>query len=226
MLKRNIGKNTIGSGNKMTVMLNEWDRSTHNIGSIFKTTMSAGTLVPFLKLLALPGDTFDIELDVRVMTHPTVGPLFDSYKVQLDVFQAPIRLYQAMMHNNMLNIGMDMSQVKLPVYKMEAFPMEEITTENQDINFIQINPSSIFAYLGHKGIGIPDPNTQRARDFNAVALICYYDICKNYYFNKQEDKGAIIHTPPVAINENIGAIDVNGTLIPQNVGTPIPPNRS
>jgi len=202
MLKRNIGKNTIGSGNKMTVMLNEWDRSTHNIGSIFKTTMSAGTLVPFLKLLALPGDTFDIELDVRVMTHPTVGPLFDSYKVQLDVFQAPIRLYQAMMHNNMLNIGMDMSQVKLPVYKMEAFPMEEITTENQDINFIQINPSSIFAYLGHKGIGIPDPNTQRARDFNAVALICYYDICKNYYFNKQEDKGAIIHTPPVAINEN------------------------
>ena len=37
--------------------------------------MSAGTLVPFLKKLALPGDTWDIDLQAEILTHPTSGPL-------------------------------------------------------------------------------------------------------------------------------------------------------
>ena len=80
--------------------------------------MGVGTLVPFMKLLGLPGDTFEIDLDTRIMTHPTIGPLFGSFKFQADVFTCPIRLYNAMLHNNTLNIGLDMSKVKLPTAGM------------------------------------------------------------------------------------------------------------
>ena len=63
------------------------------------------------------GDTFNIDLDHKVMTHPTVGPLFGSYKLQLDLFECPIRLYNAMLHNNALKIGLDMSKVKFQKVK-------------------------------------------------------------------------------------------------------------
>ena len=76
--------------------------------------MAPGTLVPFMSKVMLPGDTFDITLNAEVLTHPTVGPLFGSYKLQLDVFAIPLRLYQAQLHNNKLGIGLDMSKIRLP----------------------------------------------------------------------------------------------------------------
>ena len=82
--------------------------------------MSAGTLVPFLCEVALPEDTWDINLETDILTHPTLGPLFGSYKVQLDVFQAPIRLYNSRLHNNELGIGLDMSQILLPTITLKA----------------------------------------------------------------------------------------------------------
>ena len=94
--------------------------------------MSSGTLVPFMSEVALPGDSFDIDLDVDVKTLPTVGPLFGSYKVQLDVFQCPVRLYQGKLHMNMLNIGMDMSQILLPQVNMVANVINE--GDNAQIN--------------------------------------------------------------------------------------------
>ena len=76
--------------------------------------MSAGTLVPFLKEIALPGDTMDIELNCNVMTHPTVGPLFGSFKHENHIFSVPIRLYNSWLHNNRTKIGLNMSDIKLP----------------------------------------------------------------------------------------------------------------
>jgi hypothetical protein len=37
--------------------------------------------------------------------------------MQLDVFTCPLRLYQAQLHNNALNIGLDMKKVKLPKFE-------------------------------------------------------------------------------------------------------------
>ena len=113
-MKVNIGKNTLGDSGKMSVSLREYGRSTHNLSSAWRSPMGVGTLVPFMKMVGLPGDTFQIDLDTRIMTHPTIGPLFGNFKFQADVFTCPMRLYNAMLHNNTLNIGLDMSKVKLP----------------------------------------------------------------------------------------------------------------
>jgi hypothetical protein len=188
-MKTEIGGDRLGSGNKQEVSLRNYERSSHDLGYIWRSSMASGTLVPFLTEVALPGDSFDIDLDVDVKTLPTVGPLFGSYKVQLDVFQCPIRLYNGKLHMNMLNIGMDMSQILLPQINMYG-----IYEANSGDN-AQINSSSIYSYLNMRGLG-RTPNGQAGgvrRYFNAIPYLGYWDIYKNYYANKQEERGFVIH---------------------------------
>ena len=149
MTTKTLGGDRLGAGKKMKVGLHNYERSTHDLSYVWRSTMSAGTLVPFLTEIALPGDTFDIDLGCEVMTHPTVGPLFGSYKVQLDVFQIPIRLYHSALHNNAIGIDMDMASIKLPKVQLTADDFEGTT---KDYDNTQINPSSLLSYLGIRGI--------------------------------------------------------------------------
>lgn len=186
-LTKSIGKNTLGGGKKMNVDLKTYNRSTHDLSYIWRSSMAAGTLVPFCKILMTPGDTMEIDLTHQIMTHPTIGPLFGSYKVQADVFQCPIRLYNAMLHNNALNIGLKMSDVKLPKLEVQVSNSDTSQTSAKDR---QISESCILAYLGQRGYAgyinrtLQNPITIKR---NAVPLLAYYDIFKNYYANKQEE---------------------------------------
>lgn len=208
-MKKTLGGDRLGAGKKIQVDLHGYERSTHDLGYIWRSTMASGTLVPFMSEVALPGDTFDINLDCDIKTHPTLGPLFGSYKVQLDVFQAPIRLYNAMLHNNQLGIGMKMNTVLLPQIELnQPIYLPEETTATS-----QINPSCILNYLGITGIGIATGGEEDVkREFNSIPLIAYWDIYKNYYANKQEEIGVVIHlgNPP---NEGITSITINGETI-------------
>ena len=109
-----LGGDRLGAGQKNKVDLKTYERSTHDYSSIFKSSMSSGTLVPFMSEIALPSDSWEIDLDVDIMTLPTVGPLFGSYKVQLDVFVSPIRLYQGALNMNLTGVGLKMEQIYLP----------------------------------------------------------------------------------------------------------------
>lgn len=183
-----IGKNTLGSGGKMEINLHNYDTSTSDKGYTFKTTGAAGTLIPFMSEVALPESEWEIDLDADVMTHPTIGPLFDSFKVQLDVFVTPMRLYNGKLHMNMLNIGKKMADIKIPQVELKAI------SGNDE----QVEASSIFSYLDIRGLGRyttgnQDPDQIVKRKFNAIPYLNYFDIYKNYYANKQEEIGVIIH---------------------------------
>lgn len=200
-----LGGDRLGSGKKQKVSLHGFERSTHDLGFVWRNTQAPGTLVPFMNLLALPGDTFDINLGADVKTHPTLGPLFASFKLQLDVFECPIRLYHAWLHNNKLKIGLDMQSVKLPKLRVNGNPLrfgklDEVETydpQNEPLEWQQINQSSLLAYLGIRGIG----NGELVeRSFNGIPYLAYWDIYKNYYANKQEEIGAMIHTEDYASN--------------------------
>ena len=185
-MKTEIGGDRLGSGNKQEVSLRNYERSTHDLGYIWRSSMASGTLVPFMSEVALPGDSFDIDLACDVKTLPTVGPLFGSYKVQLDVFQCPVRLYNGKLHMNMLNIGMDMSQILLPQINMLG------NKGNLGGDNSQINASSIYSYLNMRGLGQSN-GTYARRYFNAIPYLGYWDIYKNYYANKQEERGYVVH---------------------------------
>lgn len=196
-MKTTIGGDRLGSGNKQNISLRSYERSSHDKSFLWRSSMSAGTLVPFLREIALPGDSWDIDLNTEVLTLPTIGPLFGSFKVQMDVFEAPIRLYNAALHMNKLGIGLDMASVYLPRVKVFAKndPLDlEGASKILDDNR-QINPSCILKYLGISGIGkINSVSTDVYREFNATYLLAYWDTYKNYYANKQEERGFYIHT--------------------------------
>lgn len=180
-MKVNIGKNTLGDNNKMSVSLREYGRSTHDLSYAWRSPMGVGTLVPFMKILALPGDTFDIDLDTKVLTHPTVGPLFGQFKMQLDVFTCPLRLYQAQLHNNALNIGLDMKKVKLPKF---AHSYKTLAGDTGSLRKSKkTGKGSLAEYLGLRY----EPIRNGIKNVNAIPYFAYYDIFKNYYANKQED---------------------------------------
>jgi hypothetical protein len=91
---------------------------------------------------------------------------------------------------NMLNIGMDMSQILLPQINMLAY----FNPENESDN-AQINASSIYSYLNMRGLGRRSSGSAAnvGRNFNAIPYLGYWDIYKNYYANKQEERGYVIH---------------------------------
>lgn len=185
-MKVSIGKNTLGGGKKMNVRLNNYNRSTHDNSFVMRTSMAPGVLVPTMTELLLPGDTYPIQTRCHTMTHPTIGPLFGSFKQQNDFFFCPIRLYNAMLHNNALNIGLDMKKVKFPVMKIDTsdWDLNKKLIGSNDTLLRQIHPSSLLSYLGYKSFN-KEPGVDVT--WNITKVLMYYDIFKNYYANKQEE---------------------------------------
>lgn len=208
-----LGGARLGSGNNQKIAMRNYERSTHDLGYTWKSTMATGVLYPFMSKVALPGDTFDIDLYADVMTLPTNGPLFGSFKFQIDLFSVPIRLYHAKLHMNALGIGMKMSDIKLPLLKLPA-----TTTDYLNFNYErwQVSPSSLLSHLGIAGVGRLSASSNRF--FNAIPYLGYYDIYKQYYSNKQEEIGVFINYDNNAapINPSGGTWDdgVNQVTIP------------
>ena len=187
-MKKTLGGDRLRSESKMEVYLPNFGRSSHNVGKIIRTSQACGTIVPYWCQIGLDGTTFYIDITTKVKTLPTTGPVFGSFKHQIDIFVIPIRLYIAALHNNALGVGLNMSKVLLP--QLQVYTANTSIYEN-DTNRGQVNPSSLLSYLGIKGFGFTDVN-QYLRRFPAIFNLAYWDIFKNYYANKQEEKAYVI----------------------------------
>ena len=199
-MKKTLGGDRLRSESKMEVYLPNFGRSSHNVGKIIRTSQACGTIVPYWCQIGLDGTTFYIDITTKVKTLPTTGPVFGSFKHQIDVFVIPIRLYIAALHNNALGVGLNMSKVLLPrflVYSANTSIYENNTNRGQ------VNPSSLLSYLGIKGFGHTEVN-QYLRSFPAIFNLAYWDIFKNYYANKQEEYAYVI----TGINHNWKSISV------------------
>lgn len=172
----------------MEVYLPNFGRSSHNVGKIIRTSQACGTIVPYWCQIGLDGTTFYIDITTKVKTLPTTGPVFGSFKHQIDVFVIPIRLYIAALHNNALGVGLNMNKVLIPQFIVNT---ANTSIYEDDTNRGQVNPSSLLSYLGIKGFGYSNVN-QYTRRFPAIFNLAYWDIFKNYYANKQEENAYVI----------------------------------
>ena len=174
-MKKTLGGERLGSGKKIKVDLHGWGRSTFDQSRIWRSTMGVGPLTPCFIEIGTNGTTFDIDINTIGHTIPAIAPLFGSFKLQIDMFACPIRLYQGLLHNNAVNIGMEMSKVLLP----------NITLTGE--NNVKTCTSSLLNYCGIKG------RTNEKNTFNAIPMLAYYDIFKQYYSNKQEENAYVIN---------------------------------
>lgn len=178
---RTLGKNTLGDNNKMKVAMRDYDMSTHDISTVFRSSIGVGMLVPFCKILCQKGDIIDINLVNKTLSQPTLGPLFGSFKLQHFLFFGGFRLYNSWLHNNRTGIGMKMSDIKLPMMLAQTYG----TTTEAKTN---ISASALYKYLGWSGSKRKGPGSTNGVLKNGVPLLMYLDIFKNFFANTQEDK--------------------------------------
>lgn len=178
---RTLGKNTLGDNNKMKVAMREYDMSTHDISTIFRSSVGVGMLVPFCKILCQKGDIIDINLINKTLSQPTLGALFGSFKLQHFMFFGGFRLYNSWLHNNRTGIGMKMSDIKLPM-------MVARTNGTATDAKTNISASALYKYLGWSSSRRTGTNATEGVVKNGVPLLMYLDIFKNFFANTQEKK--------------------------------------
>lgn len=178
---RTLGKNTLGDNNKMKVAMRDYDMSTHDISTIFRSSVGVGMLVPFCKILCQKGDIIDLNLINKTLSQPTLGPLFGSFKLQHFMFFGGFRLYNSWLHNNRTGIGMKMSDIKLPMMIAQTYG----STTKAETN---ISASALYKYLGWSKSKRTGTNATQGVYKNGVPLLMYLDIFKNFFANTQEDK--------------------------------------
>ena len=176
---RTLGKNTLGDNNKMKVAMRNYDMSTHDISTIFRSSIGVGMLVPFCKILCQKGDIIDLNLINKTLSQPTLGPLFGSFKLQHFMFFGGFRLYNSWLHNNRTGIGMKMSDIKLPMMKAETSGIATEATTN-------ISASALYKYLGWSKSRRTGASATTGVLKNGVPLLMYLDIFKNFFANTQE----------------------------------------
>lgn len=180
-ITRTLGKNTLGDNNKMKVAMRDYDMSTHDISTVFRSSIGVGMLVPFCKILCQKGDIIDLDLINKTLSQPTLGPLFGSFKLQHFMFFGGFRLYNSWLHNNRTGIGMKMSDIKLPMMMANT---QGTATEA----YTNISSSSLYKYLGWSKSRRIGTNATTGVYKNGVPLLLYLDIFKNYFANTQESK--------------------------------------
>lgn len=178
---RTLGKNTLGDNNKMKVAMRDYDMSTHDISTVFRSSIGVGMLVPFCKILCQKGDIIDINLINKTLSQPTLGPLFGSFKLQHFMFFGGFRLYNSWLHNNRTGIGMKMSDIKLPMMLAQT----KGSTTAAETN---ISSSALYKYLGWSKSRRTGTGSTLGVYKNGVPLLLYLDIFKNFFANTQEKK--------------------------------------
>lgn len=177
---RTLGKNTLGDNDKMKVAMRDYDMSTHDISTIFRSSVGVGMLVPFCKILCQKGDIIDLNLINKTLSQPTLGPLFGSFKLQHFMFFGGFRLYNSWLHNNRTGIGMKMSDIKLPMMLAQTYG----TTTEAETN---ISASALYKYLGWSKSRRTGSGATGGVAKNGVPLLLYLDIFKNFFANTQEN---------------------------------------
>lgn len=180
---RTIGKNTLGDNDKMKIAMREYDMSSHDISTVFRSSLGVGMLVPFCKILCQKGDIININLINKTLSQPTLGPLFGSFKLQHFMFFGGFRLYNSWLHNNRNGIGMKMSDIKLPQMNASTY-----ATGIQNLAKTNISASALYKYLGWTGSRRLGTNSTSGVKKQGVPLLLYWDIFKNYFANTQESK--------------------------------------
>lgn len=193
-IKKTLGGDRIGSGKKMQVELDGYVRSNFDLSQVWRSSQAPGTVVPCYVNIGQKGDTWNFDLSALVRTKPTTGPLYGSFKFEVLFFAADIRLYNGALHNNALNLGLEMQNVVYPKVELpiKGWPNEIDNTQSLawQIQKQNMSPSALMAYLGVTNPGSQNQTTTENnityRYFNGMPLLMYWDVVKNFLINKQE----------------------------------------
>ena len=186
--------------------------SNFNMSRANRFTMAPGLLYPFYWKPVMSQDICRWSWSSIVKTFPTVAPVMGSFKLQIDDFFVPYRLYvPEFQRNSSLIQYLEASNTKLgfvdipfpcftfaansSVYSTPFTPKDA----SQGTEGLPVASGSVLNCLGFPVGATPaapgssvDQYSLKGVRFNAMPFLAFWDIYRNYYVNRQESMYAMM----------------------------------
>ena len=187
-------------------MIRKPKHSNFNMSRANRFTMAPGLLYPFYWKPVMSQDICRWSWSSIVKTFPTMAPVMGSFKLQIDDFFIPYRLYvPEFQRNSSLIQYLEASESK-PGFVDVPFPCFTFAANSSVYNTpfiaagegnargIPVAAGSVLNCLGFP-VGAtpaaagksPDQYSVKGVRFNAMPFLAFWDIYRNYYVNRQEN---------------------------------------
>lgn len=147
-----------------------------------------GGLYPAYRQTIEANTTVVLSTSMAIRTNPMLAPLMGRFKVTLDYFFAPKRLYN---YDYQLNSNtFDFFETAHPLIKFSEVPTDSTGSVSKS-NYVNrmVKPGSLLDFLGFPRFFAPVAQENTA--FNAYYYLAYHDIYRNYYIDQQWDTYAV-----------------------------------
>lgn len=166
--------------------------SRYNLSCRNRFDAAPGLLIPSFVEEVQPGDDWVISPKVKVQTAPLLAPLMGSFQQEFTLFFVPTRLYTQGMDLDMPDFTPD--ETLFPRFMPPGFEVDygggfAGSGSNLSGTLGKTDPHCLLSYLdavapGHLSIYNGNYDTVESR--NAIPLIGYYDIFRNFFRNTNE----------------------------------------
>lgn len=199
-------------------MIQKPKHSNFNMSRANRFTMAPGLLYPFYWKPVMSQDICRWSWSSIVKTFPTVAPVMGSFKLQIDDFFVPYRLYvPEFQRNSSLIQYLEASSAKsgftdvvFPCFTFAATSSVFSTPfrskdASQNTEGLPVAAGSVLNCLGFPvGAAPAAPGTSgeqyslKGVRFNAMPILAFWDIYRNYYVNRQENAYAMMRADGAA----------------------------
>lgn len=159
------------------------NRSNFNAGYKNRFSLDFGYLVP-AGLWDIPSNShFELDMQAVLSSNPTLAPVLGSMKFRAEAYYIEKAAYVDLLRNN----------EQVPLDRNVAFPTFDVNQLLDNVTPFFSPQSGIFEFLQMLPAGWSnnmfggDAQTDALQPLNAIPLIMYYDIYRNYYCNPQDD---------------------------------------
>lgn len=186
--------------------------SNFNMSRANRFTMAPGLLYPFYWKPVMSQDICRWSWSSIVKTFPTVAPVMGSFKLQIDDFFIPYRLYVPEFQRNSSliqyleasNTKSGFTDIAFPCFTFAANSSVYGTPftpkdSSQSTKGLPVAAGSVLNCLGFPVGATPaapgssvDQYSLKGVRFNAMPFLAFWDIYRNYYVNRQETTYAMM----------------------------------
>ena len=196
------------------IILPKPKRSNFNLGRVNRFTADVGWLIPCYVEEVLPNSYKRLDLEGLIQTNATVAPLMGSFKIKVDAFFIPRRLYHQHLDLNNIRpnfsddfeyhtfdtpctrnalVSLTNNELSLrstpftnTVSRFELSVLDEVTGTLERSTHLQVAPSSLLDYLGMLPVGFTGDQWSVPIKLDGLPFVGYFDIFRNYYANPHD----------------------------------------
>lgn len=168
-------------------------RSNVNLSHVSPTTLAPGNLVPISFVRILANDSVSFRPKAFVQAMPMNAPLVNGFKLCLEYFFIPDRLYNYDLSLDFMGVTDDPDSVKYPTIKANnsefaggaVFNVSALNATFMTNSIV--SAGSLADYMGFPVGFLPYDESGFSR-FQATKMVGYLDVIYHYYVNQQIDK--------------------------------------